>query len=72
MVKIRLMRLGKKNDPVYRVVATDSQKKRGGKFLKILGFYHPREKTKKIDIKEIELLISKGAVPTTAVTNLMK
>ncbi len=72
MVKIRLMRLGKKNDPFYRIVATDSQNKRGGKFIKILGFYSPREKKQELKKKEIEKLVSLGAVVSPAVKNLMK
>ncbi|QQG47259.1 MAG: 30S ribosomal protein S16 [Candidatus Woesebacteria bacterium] len=72
MVKIRLMRLGKKNDPFYRIVATDSQNKRGGKFIKILGFYSPREKVKNLKKKEIEKFVSLGAVLSPAVQNLMK
>ncbi len=72
MVKIRLARLGKKNDPFYRVVATDSQNKQGGKFIKIVGYYHPREKVKKIDKKEIIRLVSNGAVLSQAVKSLLQ
>lgn len=43
-VKIRLARLGTKNSPIYRIVATDSRSKRDGKTLEILGTYNPRSK----------------------------
>lgn len=38
-VKIRLQRIGKKNAPFGRIVATDSRKKRDGAFLEDLGTY---------------------------------
>jgi small subunit ribosomal protein S16 len=44
MVKIRLAKLGKRNDHFYRIVAIESQNKNQGEALEILGFYHPREK----------------------------
>ena len=40
-VAIRLARHGKKGVPIYRVVATDKENKRDGKFLAILGTYNP-------------------------------
>lgn len=71
MVKIRLVRLGKRNDPFYRVVAIDSQRKRAGKNLDILGFWHPREDQKKIDTKKIDEWKKKGAIVSPAVVKLM-
>ena len=41
-VKLRLMRMGKKKQPVYRVVAADSRSPRDGRFIEILGTYEPR------------------------------
>ena len=41
MVKIRLMRLGAKKRPFYRIVAADVSAPRDGKFLEILGYYDP-------------------------------
>mgnify|MGYP002132946470 CR=1 FL=1 len=40
-VKIRLQRRGRKNDPHYKIVVSDSRSPRDGKFINILGHYHP-------------------------------
>lgn len=71
MVKIRLTRQGKRNDPFYRIVAIDSQHKLNGKALAILGHWHPRTKTVEVDKKGIEAWVAKGAQTSPAVTKLM-
>ncbi|RJR30408.1 30S ribosomal protein S16 [Candidatus Microgenomates bacterium] len=71
MVKIRLSRQGKRNDPFYRIVATDSAKKRSGKMLEILGYWHPRVDSKEINKKAIEAWVAKGAQVSPAVKKLM-
>ena len=42
-VKLRLMRMGKKKQPTYRVVAADSRSPRDGRFIEIVGTYEPRQ-----------------------------
>ena len=42
VVKLRLMRMGKKKQPTYRVVAADARSPRDGRFIEILGTYDPR------------------------------
>lgn len=71
MVKIRLSRRGKKNNPFYRVVAVDSTQKRDGEALAILGYWHPQKKTIKIDKKAVREWEKKGAVVSPAVTKLL-
>ena len=54
MVKIRLMRMGAKKTPHYRVVVVDSRKKRSRNYIESLGYYDPRDTTDtplKIDIE---------------------
>lgn len=70
MVIIRLARAGKKNDPFYRIVAIDSQKKRSGKALDILGFWNPRENKSKLDKKMLAEWVKKGAQVSPAVKKL--
>ena len=41
-VKLRLMRMGKKKQPTYRVVAADARSPRNGRFIEIVGTYQPR------------------------------
>jgi small subunit ribosomal protein S16 len=71
MIKIRLSRLGKKNDAFYRVVAIESTKKRGGEPLAILGFWHPKEKTINVDKKAIDGYVKNGAQVSPAVKKLL-
>lgn len=72
MVKIRLTRQGKTNDPFYRVVAIDSQNKRNGSALAVLGHWHPRTNDKKVDKKAIQEWIAKGAQASQAVMKLIE
>jgi len=72
MVTIRLSRLGKKNDPFYRIVAIEKSKKRSGKALANLGYWHPKKDDLKIDKKEIGKWVKNGAQVSLAVKKLMK
>lgn len=63
-VKVRLMRIGAKKRPFYRIVAVDERNKRTGKYLELIGTYNPLTKPKEIIIKK-ELLdkwLKQGAV----------
>ena len=71
MIRIRLKRKGKTNDPFYRIIAIESEKKRGGEALEVLGYWHPASKDKKIDKKAIEKWVGKGAQVSKAVQELM-
>ena len=72
MVKIRLSRQGKKNNPFYRVVALDSTQKLSGEALSVLGYWHPQNKVIKIDKKAIDDWVKKGAQVSPAVKSLME
>ncbi|NPA79999.1 MAG: 30S ribosomal protein S16 [Thermotogae bacterium] len=73
MVKIRLQRTGKRNDPRYRVVVTESRTPRDGKVIEILGYLNPkREGEWKIDLERYDYWISQGAQPTDRVRALVK
>lgn len=72
MVKIKLARYGKRNDPSYRIIAIDERKKLKGKPLEILGFWHPLSKAFKADKKAIHKWIQKGAQVSEAVKELIK
>ncbi|HXY42832.1 MAG TPA: 30S ribosomal protein S16, partial [Acidimicrobiales bacterium] len=47
-VKLRLMRVGKKKQPTYRIVAADSRSPRDGRFIEIVGTYAPRSEPSEI------------------------
>jgi small subunit ribosomal protein S16 len=74
MVRIRLRRVGLKNQPSYRIVIQDSEKPRDGRFLEIVGFYNPRTEPATITIDEARIYewMSKGAMPTESVAQLFK
>ena len=73
-VRIRLTRHGRKKQPFYRIIVADSESKRDGKFLDIVGTYDPIQDPAviKIDNSKIEDWMSKGALPTTTVKSLLK
>jgi small subunit ribosomal protein S16 len=73
VVKLRLMRMGKKKQPTYRVVATDARSPRDGRFLEIVGHYDPRHdpSTIVIDNDKAVAWLRKGAQPTEAVRKLL-
>lgn len=71
MLVIRLTRIGKKNQPSYRVVLTEKTNPVRGKFIEILGSYNPREKTKALKAERIQYWISKGAQTSPTVHNLL-
>ncbi len=70
---IRLQRVGRKHDPAFRVVLTDSKNgPQSGKFLEVLGSYDARKKDAPIlETEKIKHWISKGAKPSATVHNLM-
>lgn len=72
-VKIRLRRMGKKGQPIYKVVAADERSPRDGKFIEIIGMYNPITNPATIDIKEDRALywLGVGAQPTATVKNLL-
>lgn len=73
-VKLRLMRMGKKKQPTYRVVAADSRSPRNGRFIEIIGTYEPRQDPSviKIDNERAVHWLANGAQPTDRVEKLLK
>ena len=78
-VKLRLVRMGKKKQPTYRVVAADSRSPRDGRFLEIVGTYAPRGKSTTerdavvtIDNAKAVKWLTQGAQPTERVEKLLK
>ncbi|MCZ7536712.1 MAG: 30S ribosomal protein S16 [Acidimicrobiia bacterium] len=73
-VKIRLMRVGKKKQPTYRVVVADVRSPRDGRFIEILGHYSPRQEPSEvvIDGEKAVAWLQKGAQPTDQVARLLE
>ncbi|MDR1396287.1 MAG: 30S ribosomal protein S16 [Desulfarculales bacterium] len=73
-VKIRLLRMGTKKKPMYRIVAADSRSPRDGAFLEILGTYNPHSAIPDVRVKAdlIKKWLQFGAQPTDTVRSLLK
>ncbi len=75
MVKIRMMRMGAKKNPHYRMVVVDARVKRGGDYIESLGHYDPRETTNdalRIDAERAVYWLSQGAQPTDTAVRLLE
>jgi small subunit ribosomal protein S16 len=74
MVRIRLRRVGGKKQPSYRIVASDKESPRDGRFLEILGFYNPRTQpaTIQVDEERVYHWLGNGAQPSDSVEALFK
>ncbi|HUV16705.1 MAG TPA: 30S ribosomal protein S16 [Pelolinea sp.] len=74
MVRIRLRRVGLRNQPSYRIVAADKEKPRDGRFLEILGFYNPRTEPSTVEVKEDRIYhwLKLGAQPSDSVMQIFK
>lgn len=73
-VVLRLARVGKHKAPAYRIVATDKQNRRDGRFLEVVGSYAPVANPAKVILKEdlIKKWVLTGAEPSEVVANLIK
>lgn len=73
-VKLRLMRMGKKKQPQYRLVAADARSPRDGRFIEILGTYEPRIEPSRVlfDNEKVFRWLRTGAQPTETVARLLK
>jgi small subunit ribosomal protein S16 len=72
MVRIRLVRLGLKRQPVYRIVVSDIRKARNGREIEVLGHYNPRTRpsTEVFDEARALYWLSVGAQPSESVENI--
>ncbi len=71
MVKLRLKRMGKKRNAIYRIVASDSRVQRDGKYIELLGNYNPLKKETKINKELTKKWLFNGAQPTDTVRNIL-
>jgi small subunit ribosomal protein S16 len=72
-VRIRLRRTGKTKKPAYRVVVADSRAPRDGRFIEIIGHYHPLADPPRIEIEKEKAAewLRKGAQPSNTVRHLL-
>lgn len=74
MVRIRLMRVGAKKQPSYRIIVTDSRKPRDSDAIEVIGHYNPRTRPSTEVVKEDRALywLSVGAQPSEAIQGIFK
>ncbi|NLG83275.1 MAG: 30S ribosomal protein S16 [Firmicutes bacterium] len=72
--KIRLMRMGAKKKPFYRLVVADSRSPRDGKFVEILGHYNPLTEPAEVvvDREKTTMWLARGAQPSEAARKLLR
>lgn len=73
-VRLRLMRMGKKKQPTYRIVAADARSPRDGRFIEIVGTYNPRTEPSEIKVDNAKAVgwLRNGAQPTERVQKLLQ
>ena len=74
MVKVRLARFGRKKRPFYRIVVTDSRKRRDSGWIESIGYYNPMTEptTVKIDLDRLNYWLGVGAKMSERVEKLKK
>ncbi|MBI1806886.1 MAG: 30S ribosomal protein S16 [Ignavibacteria bacterium] len=74
MVKLRLRRVGKKKQPIYKIVVANSQSSRNGKYIEAVGQYNPLINPIVIEVKEDRLFawLKRGAQPTDTLRSLLQ
>ena len=71
MLKLRLIRVGRRNDPYFRIVAQDIRRAPKGKYTELLGSYAPLQKKRVLSKDRILYWLSKGAVATDTIWNML-
>jgi small subunit ribosomal protein S16 len=74
MLTVRLSRGGRKNDPIYTIVVTDSKKSRDGGYLERLGQYNPHDTQplKNVKVDRLKVLVTKGVTISDTVRTLLR
>ncbi len=74
LLTIRLTRVGKKKQPVYRIVVTEKKRARDSRFVEIVGQYNPRREPAEINLKaeRVQYWLSKGAQPSETVRSFLR
>jgi small subunit ribosomal protein S16 len=72
MLMIRLQRIGRKNDPSFRIVVTDKRESTSSnRFADIVGTYQPKAGTIEIDAEKVKKWMGNGAQPSPTVHNML-
>ncbi len=74
MLAIKLMRMGAKKRPFYRIVVAEKRSRRDGRFVEMLGYYDPGKDPAEINIDQerVQFWMQRGAQPTDTVRQLLR
>ena len=74
MVRMRLRRMGAKNNPTYRIVIADQNSPRDGAFIETIGHYLPTRQPAiiEMDVDRARLWLSRGAQPSETVASMLR
>ncbi|MDF2440151.1 MAG: small subunit ribosomal protein [Abditibacteriota bacterium] len=74
MVRMRLRRMGAKNNPTYRIVIADQNSPRDGAFIETIGHYLPTRQPAvvEINVERARLWLSRGAQPSDTVASMLR
>ncbi|MFZ5774680.1 MAG: 30S ribosomal protein S16 [Thermodesulfobacteriota bacterium] len=72
-VRIRLTRMGRKKKPFYRIVVANSEARRDGEFLEVVGTYDPCQEPAAVNLKQdrVQAWLDKGATPSETVRAIL-
>lgn len=72
--RIRLRRVGRKGQPMYRIVVADQRTPRDGRFVEVIGYYNPLTDPAaiKVDVEKARSWLARGATPTETVRSLLR
>ncbi|MCR4334011.1 MAG: 30S ribosomal protein S16 [Patescibacteria group bacterium] len=72
MLMIRFQRIGRTNDPAFRIVVLEKERAaKAGNIVELLGTYNPRSKALTLNEEQVKHWISMGAQPTDSIHNLL-
>lgn len=72
MLMMRLQRVGRKNDPSFRIVVTDKRTSvKSDKHVDRIGSYNPKSKQFQLDTEKAKEWLSKGVQPSDTMHNLL-
>ena len=73
MLRIRLRRVGKKKQPSYRIVVADSHSPRDGRYVEVIGHYHPLDNPSTIVLNSdrARFWLERGAQPSLRVSKIL-
>ena len=72
MLKLRLTRIGRKKQPVYRLVVIEHSARRDGRPVEFVGYYNPLTKESDFKVEKIQKWLKVGVKPSETVFNLLK